>query len=45
MKLVIVGLGGIGSMLLLPLMQYINYEQEKFSEVWFVDGDTYEENL
>ena len=43
MKLIIVGLGGIGSHLLLPLMQYINYEQKVFAEVWFIDGDTYEE--
>ncbi len=42
MKLVIVGLGGIGSHLLLPLMQYINFEEKVFDEVWFVDGDTYE---
>lgn len=42
MKLIIVGLGGIGSHLLLPLMQYINYEEDSFNEVWFVDGDTYE---
>ena len=42
MKLKIVGLGGIGSHLLLPLMQYINYEQNTFDEIWFVDGDSYE---
>jgi len=42
MKLVIVGLGGIGSHLLLPLMQFVNYEQKTFEEVWFVDGDKYE---
>lgn len=42
MKLVIVGLGGIGSHILLPLMQFVNYEQKTFNEVWFVDGDTYE---
>ena len=43
MKLKIVGLGGIGSHLLLPLMQYVNFEQNAFDEVWFIDGDTYEE--
>jgi len=43
MKLIIVGLGGIGSHLLLPLMQYINYEEKSFDEIWLVDGDSYED--
>ena len=43
MKLIIVGLGGIGSHLLLPLMQYVNYEEKVFDEIWLVDGDSYED--
>jgi len=43
MKLTIVGLGGIGSHLLLPLIQYLNFENNIFEEIWFIDGDKYEE--
>ena len=43
-KLIIIGLGGIGSQLLPSLLQFLNYESEKsFKSVWLVDGDHYEE--
>jgi len=44
MKLIIIGLGGIGSHLVKPLMQYLNFKKEKvFDTVLLVDGDTFEE--
>jgi len=43
-KLVIIGLGGIGSQLLPSLLQFFNYESVKtFSSIWLVDGDHYED--
>lgn len=43
MNLIIVGLGGIGSHLLLPIYQYLQYEKNIFEEIILVDGDKYEE--
>jgi len=42
-KLIIVGLGGIGSHLVAPLLQFLNYEKNYFNDIWLVDGDKYEE--
>jgi len=39
MRIVIIGIGGIGSHLLLPLLQYL---KGKYIEVMLVDGDIYE---
>lgn len=45
MKLVILGLGGIGTQLLPPLMQYLNHEERKlFQEIVLLDGDKFEEH-
>ena len=44
MKLIIIGMGGIGSHLVYPLFQYLNYVDELgIGEVMLVDGDKYEE--
>ena len=43
MALKIIGLGGIGSHLITPLFQYLNYNDNTlFNEIWLIDGDTYE---
>ena len=46
MRLLIIGLGGIGTHLLPTLLQYLNYEDQKelFSEIVLLDGDSYEES-
>jgi len=41
MNLIIVGIGGIGSHLLLPLLQYLSVKN-RFDDVVLVDGDKYE---
>jgi len=44
MRLIVIGLGGIGTQLLHPLMQYLNYEgKDLFDEIMLLDGDVYEE--
>ena len=44
MKLIIVGMGGIGSHLIYPLFQYLNYNDTLLiKEVVLVDGDKFEE--
>lgn len=42
MNLIIIGLGGTGSHLLLPLYQYLQYEKNIFDSIILVDGDKYE---
>ena len=44
-RLVIIGIGGLGSQLLPTLLQWLNFEKEQiFESVWLVDGDKYEES-
>ena len=44
MNLHIIGLGGIGSHLLFPLIQYLNYEKKNvFESIILTDGDSYEQ--
>lgn len=46
MKVKVIGVGGIGSHLLLPLIQYVNFPSntdKKVDEVLLIDGDKFEE--
>lgn len=42
MNLVVIGLGGINSHFLLPVYQYLQYENNIFDSLILVDGDKYE---
>ena len=42
-KLVVVGMGGIGSFLAEPLVRLIKYKYESIKDITFVDGDYFEE--
>jgi molybdopterin/thiamine biosynthesis adenylyltransferase len=42
-RIMIIGLGGIGSVLVSKIARYINYSQADISDVVLVDGDVYED--
>lgn len=42
MKIVVVGLGGVGSILVRRLCRFLNYSNDIDSEILLVDGDAYE---
>lgn len=42
MKIIIVGLGGVGSILSAKMARYLTYSTKKPPVLWLVDGDTYE---
>ena len=42
MKIVVIGLGGVGSILCERLARFLNYSAELDAELFLVDGDTYE---
>jgi molybdopterin/thiamine biosynthesis adenylyltransferase len=42
MKIIIVGLGGVGSILSSKIARYLAYSTKEITTLWLVDGDTYE---
>ena len=42
MKIVVIGLGGVGSILCERLARFLNYSAELNAELYLVDGDIYE---